>query len=411
MRFLLPALCFFAATLAAQPAKPDQVEVLFDTSFESASLGKIEKLGESDFRLHVKGQQDARGRNRQATWFYFRMDEVAGRALTLRFNSFKGEYNDKPANSPTGAWFRPVISEDNVHWTHLPDAKWEVEKDELTVQVKPKGNTLWVAHIPPYPHSRVIALLAEIGTGPHVRTEVIGESALGRALQLVTVTNFARPDAGKKIVWLQARQHAWECGTSFVLEGALRFIVSDDPAARRLRDGNIFKFVPMINPDSVARGDVRFNARGFDPNRRWDEVDLRDKAWLERAPEIWYVKKALLAQQSQQPIDIALNMHNTEMNEYIETMVDAEPKLGQLHRFFELMMTKTSFDSSRPKLAIFAGTGPGNTTNSIWRQGGVPMMLMEQRIGPGPKLGHIATTEDRLELGRRMIGLMAEAVK
>ena len=50
----------------------------------------------------------------------------------------------------------------------------------------------------------------------------------------------------------------------------------------------------MINPDSVVRGDVRFNANGFDPNRQWDEVDLRDKLWLERNPESWYVKKALI---------------------------------------------------------------------------------------------------------------------
>lgn len=50
----------------------------------------------------------------------------------------------------------------------------------------------------------------------------------------------------------------------------------------------------MINPDSVVRGDVRFNANGFDPNRQWDEVDLRDKLWLERNPEIWYVKKRSL---------------------------------------------------------------------------------------------------------------------
>jgi hypothetical protein len=75
-------------------------------------------------------------------------------------------------------------------------------------------------------------------------------------------------------------------------------------------------------------------------------------------------------------------------------------------------VTKTTFDPSRPKLGISVGTtSPGNTTNQIWQEARVPMMLMEQRIGAGRKLGHIATTEERLEFGRQLIQLMAEAAR
>lgn len=406
---LFAPLLWAAALLRA--AEPPPRPVLFGTAFECGSLGRIEKLSETEFRLHIKGQQDARGRNRQATWFYFRMDDVAGRELTLHLTSFKGEYNDRPANSPAGAWFRPVVSDDNVTWRHLPDAQWDLAKDELTVRVAPTGNTLWVAHIPPYPHSRLVALLAELDRSPHVRIETIGKTVQGRDLALVTVTDHARPDAGKKVIWMQARQHAWEAGTSFLLEGALRFIASDDPAAQRLRAEAIFKFVPMINVDSVVSGEVRFNANGFDPNRQWDEVDLRDKQWLRRNPEIWYVKKALLAQHAQQPIAIALNLHNTETNEYLDTMVDAEPQQAMLHRFFERAVATTSFDPSRPKLTLSANAAPGNTTNCIWREARIPMMLLEQRIGPSQKLGRIATTDDRMTLGRDLLALMAEVAR
>ena len=402
-----------SAAMAAQPsAPPADHPVLFNTAFESGSLGLIEKLGETEFRLHVKGQQDARGRNRQATWFYFRMDDVGGRELTLHLTSFKGEYNDKPANAPAGDWYRPVFSEDGEHWLHFKDAQWDVSADTLTFTVQPKGNTLWVAHIPPYPYSRLLALLGGLKGSAIARVEVIGQSVLGRDLHLVTVTNFERPAAAKKIVWLQARQHAWECGTSFLVEGALKFVTSDDAAARQLRDEFVFKFVPLINPDSVVRGEVRFNANGFDPNRQWDEVDLDGRRWLERNPEIWYVKKALKAQQAEQPIAIALNLHNTEMNEYVETMVDAEPQQAMLHRFFERLVTTTTFDPSNPgRLRIFAGSGPANTTNSIWREAKIPMMLMEQRIGPSRKLGHIVTTEERLEFGRELIQAMAAVAR
>jgi hypothetical protein len=409
----LVLLLVVSRTYAADARDGTVKPVLFNTAFESGSIGLIEKISDDEYRLHVRGQQDARGRNRQATWFYFRMDDVAGRELTIRLASLKGEYNERPS-LPSGPWFRPVISEDGEHWRHLPEAGWDGEKGEITVKIRAAGNTVWLAHIPPYPHSRVLSLLADVKKFPCARVEVIGETVLGRPLHLVTVTNDARPDAAKKVVWLQARQHAWECGTSFLVEGALRFVVSDDPAARKLRDETVFKFVPMINPDSVARGEVRFNANGFDPNRQWDEVDLRGRLWLERNPEIFYVKRALIEQHARQPIAVALNLHNTEMNEYIETMVDDDAIQARLHRLFERLVTTTTFDPSSPgKLRIYAAgaTGPSNTTNSIWREAKIPMMLMEQRIGPSGKLGHIVTTEERLEFGARLIQALAEAAR
>jgi hypothetical protein len=414
MTFRLTLALLFSLTLAtvrgadvAAAAKP----VLFNTAFESGSIGLIEKLSDDEYRLHVRGQQDARGRNRQATWFYFRMDDVGGRELTLRLAAFRGEYNERPS-TPAGPWMRPVFSIDGENWQHFQAADWDDAKAELSVRLRVSADRVWIAHIPPYPHSRVLGLLAEVKRSQHVSVEVIGESALGRPLHLITVTNFAQPDTSKKVVWLQARQHAWECGTTFLVEGALRFVTSEDPAAVKLRATTIFKFVPMINVDSVVRGEVRFNANGFDPNRQWDEVDFKDKSWLERNPEIWYVKKALLAQHARQPIDLAINLHNTEMNEYLETMADTEPQQAMMHRLFERLVTTTTFDPSNPKLRIFVATaGPANTTNSIWREARVPMMLMEQRIGPSRKLGRIVTTADRLEFGRQLIQAMAEIVQ
>ena len=406
---LLALLIAVSAVVArgAESAAPAVKPVLFNTAFESGSIGLIEQLGDSEYRLHVRGQQDARGRNRQATWFYFRMDDVAGRDLTIRLAAFRGEYNERPS-TPAGAWMRPVFSVDGEHWEHFKDAAWDATQAELTLKIHPSANRIWIAHIPPYPHSRLLALLESIKRSPHTQIEVIGETVLGRPLHLVTVTNFARPETEKKIVWLQARQHAWECGTSFLVEGAMKFVVSDDPMAQKLRDTTIFKFVPMINVDSVVRGEVRFNANGFDPNRQWNEIDFRDKTWLERNPEIWYVKKALLAQQARKPIALALNLHNTEMNEYMETASDADASLAAMHRLFDRLVTTTTFDPSTPKLRIYA-TGPSSTTLSIWHDGRVPMMLMEQRIGPSRKLNRIVTTEDRLEFGRNLIQALAES--
>ncbi len=381
--------------------------VTFNKAFEGASLGKIEKLGDAAFRLHVEGQSDERGRNRQTTWFYFRMDNVAGRELTLTFTDWVGEYNDKPGACPMGPTLRPVFSYDGETWQHCEPVVWDDVKKESTLKFRPERGTVWLAHIPPYPHSKLLKLLGELDHSSHARTEVIGKTALGRDLHLVSVTNFERPDAAKKVVWLQARQHAWEAGTSHVMEGALRFVTSDEPAARALRDKVVFKFTPMMDPDGCALGKVRFNAHGWDVNRHWDKVDLRDPRWLKLMPEIWYVKKAILAAHASQPIDLLVNMHNTETAEYLDTMVDDEAGQAKLQRLFTRLVAETSFDPSR-KLGIV--TAPGNTTNVLWKERRVPIALMEQRVGPSAKLGRLPTVADRLAFGRQLIVQMAETV-
>src|SRR5689334_19637825 len=99
MRILLACLLFLTiarATFAQDPAAAPLPPILINKNFEGGSLGKVEKMGDAEFRLHVEGQYDERGRNRQASWYYFRMENVAGRDLVLTITDLIGEYNDKP---------------------------------------------------------------------------------------------------------------------------------------------------------------------------------------------------------------------------------------------------------------------------------------------------------------------------
>src|SRR6267378_6917687 len=72
--------CFlFVGMVVAQ----ERVEPSFNKNFEGGALGKIERLGDGHYRCFVEGQQDERGRNRLANWYYFRMDGVRGRDIML----------------------------------------------------------------------------------------------------------------------------------------------------------------------------------------------------------------------------------------------------------------------------------------------------------------------------------------
>lgn len=405
-RFLcLVALSLVTAvsSLSAQTERP----VWFNKSFEDATIGKIEKLGDNEFRCAVEGQCDERGRNRQVSWFYFRMDNVKGRPLSLTFTELAGEYNDKPGAVSMDKADQLVISYDQQNWSYLTNSTWDDEKKEFTLHFTPEQDTVWVANLVPYTHGRLLKLLKEINESPFAVVEVIGRTVLGRDLHMVTVTNPDIPAANKKVVWLQARQHAWETGTSFTMEGALKWVVSDDPKAVALRDKVIFKFTPMLDPDGCATGKVRFNASGFDVNRHWNQVDLKHKEYLRLMPEIWYSKSAILAQQAQQPIAVMVNLHNTK-SEYMETQATDEATQTMFKQLFANLNEGTLFDPTRPEMRFKDGVFPD--TNSLYHEAKVPVALMEMRTLEGPKLGHYTTHEDRLKFGAQLIRVMAETV-
>ena len=400
------ALLGLLACLAGAAAGPEPIR--FNTHFEGGSLGTIEKTGEASFRLHVKGQQDERGRNRQANWYFFRMEGVKGREVSITLTDFVGEYNDKPGAVAMGPDILPVWSLDGEHWSPVPSLAWDDRAKEATIRLRPETDTIWIAHQTPYTPSRLGRLLEEIGRADCARVEVIGKTARGRDLHLVTVTDPAVPDADKACVWLQARQHAWESGTSYVMEGALRFATSDEPPARRLRQKVVFKFTPMVDPDGCAEGQVRFNANGYDVNRHWDEVDLRDKRLLARMPEIWYVKKSIYATvDSGRKIDLFLNLHNTETAEYLSTMAGPVPPLSPLGTLSERLVREAGFRPSRgPE---FAAPRDGSA-NVLFAERGIPVVLMEQRVAKDSETGRAPTAEGRLAFGANLIRIMGEAV-
>ncbi|CAJ1392284.1 unnamed protein product [Effrenium voratum] len=79
--------------------------------------------------------------------------------------------------------------------------------------------------------------------------------------------------ADRPVAFISARVHPGETPGQFAFLGMLRFLLSDDARAALLRQQFVFKLVPMLNPDGVARGHTRANVCGLDLNRCYSDAN------------------------------------------------------------------------------------------------------------------------------------------
>jgi hypothetical protein len=386
--------------------------VTISFNFEGGSLGRVERVADAHFRCAVAGETDQDGRNRQATWYYFRVDGARGRALTIDIVGWEGEYNYRPTRNAITEVTIPFYSENRRDWRRVESFEYDADALRLRLKLTPKSDQLWIAHVPPYTNQNLSALLEEFARHPHLKRDVIGRSVKGRDLLLLTVTDPAVADGRKKVVWLMARQHSWEAFTSWAAEGALRYLLSDDATARRIRRETVFKILPLSDPDGVARGGVRFNAHGYDLNRNWDVPDSP------LMPEIAAARRAVLKWvDAGGRVDLFLTLHNTETNEYLDGPPDPKGQHRELtERFFKLLVEHTAFAPSRPPRPSEVTTTegrPGRMTvvQGLWRDRRLPAFLMEQRISRSPKLGRVALVADRLQFGGDLVRVLWEAVR
>ncbi|HEY6987693.1 MAG TPA: M14-type cytosolic carboxypeptidase [Bryobacteraceae bacterium] len=378
------------------------------TKFEGGALGEIKKISNTHFRLAVKGESDQDHRNRQANWYYFRVDEDS-EPLTLDIVNLPGEYNYKPNRGAVTKDTPPVISYDGVHWEHVKTYRYDPVEPKLILHISPSKSTFWIAHCAPYTNETLAKLRNEIGNHPDFHEEKIGKTVGGRDLLLWTITHGT--SRSKKTIWLLFRQHSWESGSSWVAEGAIRTLLAD--RSRKLREEAIWKIIPLCDPDGVARGGVRFNANGYDLNRNWDVIDPI------KMPEIAAQRSAVQKWlQSGHSIDLFLSLHNTETNEYLE----GPPEGGRNGRFkplaerlFRTLTEQTSFAPAQPIRYAGETTTPGKpgrmtVIQGLYRDFGIPGFLMEQRISDNAKLGKLPDVPDRLQFGAELVQALAKSI-
>lgn len=230
-------------------------------------------------------------------WFHFKLATSAVQqvhTLTIR--------NAGQAAYPKG-WenYQAMASYDREEWFRIPT---EYDGQNLVMSFAPEQETVFFAYFVPYSWERHLDLLQWAQQSAWVQQVHLGETLDGREMSLLVV---GEPEAGKKKIWITARQHPGESMAEWFIEGLLERLLNDDePTSRALLDKAVFYIVPNMNPDGSVRGHLRTNAAGVNLNREWAAPSL------EKSPEVYYV----LEKMKEVGVDCYLDVHGDEAIPY-----------------------------------------------------------------------------------------------
>lgn len=370
--------------------------VTIHTVFPGGIMGRRENSESDRLQVRLYRERAADNVNTQATWFYARLDGLEG-PLELMLTGLDDVYEGQSAHS-IDERDKPVVSDDGVNWRRLTSATFDRANATLTLPLEPAGERIWVAMLEPYGLAELAALARVVVSHPFARLGSIGDTVEDRPLPMWSI---GREDA-PHCVWLLARQHAWEAHTSWCLDGVIQWLLSD--AAAAFRERCVVQLLPLMDPDGVVRGGTRVNFHGYDLNRHWHETDPSNPEHARLRPEIAATKAEILAWlEAGRPIDLMLNLHNTQ-HDVMEAPepVAQSPLVRALHaKLCAAGYTGELRANSNP---------PGTVQNGLFSELGIPGALIELGTADLPGWDHLPTADDRVAFGKALGQALSEVL-
>ncbi len=352
----LPSWCAFlvAAVAAAGCGDVDDLAgTTVSSDFESGNVGAVRKLGETEWVLSLPDDNDNHGLSETwRTWWYVRFDRVTTtQPMTITIDNNAWPY-----------YYLPVYSYDQKVWHRFEEPE-VTQPDGLSTRMVKRFEqpTVWLARFYPYTFTDLDRYLGSLPRGGYLSRDVAGTTALGRPMEVVTITDPATDDSGKRRIWIHARTHPAETGGSFVLEGLIDFLLGSDPDAGTLRSSFVFSILPMHNIDGVVAGNYRTTPASQDLENLW--LRNPDDPWRLSADaphEVQVLRDAIAATMERPaaiPVTVALNLHSS--NSAPDTAAFfiphfGPPTLGYSEDEARLWNRQLSFIDS---VAAFYGTG------------------------------------------------------
>ncbi len=258
------------------------------SNFDSGNIQVIHGHDPQDIKLRINNDHQSAFYQ----WFHFKLETTSLVAHKICITDLKNSaYPDGWQN------YQAVASYDRQEWFRVDT---EFDGDNLLIQHTPEHEQIYYAYFAPYSYERHLDLLAWAQTSDNCQQQHLGHTLDARDMSLLII---GQPQAGKKVIWVTARQHPGETMAQWLVEGLLeRLLDADDGLSRVLLDKAVFYVVPNMNPDGSVRGHLRTNAKGVNLNREWANPSQLS------SPEVYWVKQKM----QETGVDLFLDVHGDE---------------------------------------------------------------------------------------------------
>ncbi|CAN5355334.1 hypothetical protein BH23VER1_BH23VER1_16170 [soil metagenome] len=354
------------AALAGSPlAAAEPLSVTAD--FEGASVQVLDIDNEARSISFAPGGDPSRG---WPCWWYFRVSGIdPHETITLRLrgsDAAVGKPGAPMQNPLSPAWAMPhqaTFSTDGQSWQHTDkgarDGEW------MVYQLAPAAASVTVSWGPPYTPTMAAESVARLGMGsPAAEAAELCRSRGGLPVPMLHVREGERPADERFGVWVQARQHAWESGSSWVAQGFMEWLVGESAEAGWLRQHAEVFVVPIMDVDNTAGGHGGKDAQPHDHNRDWSP----NPNWN----EVRAAQKLVAGLIADGRMDVFLDLHNPAPGDptffyALDRSLLDEPMITLRDRFIDLAYARISSIkpmipmSNKPKVT-------GSSYHPLWRQ-------------------------------------------
>jgi hypothetical protein len=279
-------------------------------------------------------------------WWYLKVENATkGLPITLRLTASDGEYRrGRVLNADWSQPDRAAISVDNMTWTQTP--KCQKSSGTATYSINAPADSFWIAWGPPFLPSHADEILRSIKSRrPDATIFELAKTRGGRSVRGIRIGGNPDSEPPGYGVWVQARQHAWEAGSSWVGRGFVDWLASDDQSAVNLRRVATVYYVPIMDVDNAAMGAGGKDSVPRDHNRDWDDEP--------HYPEVAAAQQRILKLNADRRFDVFVDLHNpggSERRPYFfgPTKLDKLPAVQQQNHARWLAISKDAISGPLP---------------------------------------------------------------
>ena len=261
-------------------------------------------------------------------------------------------------------------------------------------------DVVYMAFSQPYTYTDLQKYIKSLEDSPrnskYLVREVLCYTLIGTPCDILTITSHKKKQKGGVV--LTGRVHPGETVSSWMIQGVINFLLSDDKIAEQLRNRFIFKIIPMLNPDGVIQGNYRSSLIGHDLNRKYA---CPSKVFH---PTIFHAKKMAkeLAKECSLVLYCDFHGHSKNKNVFMYGNIDDEDP--ELYIRFPYIMSRVNTNFLFKDCRFNVHKSKFSTARiAMWKELGIPAVYTIEAsfFGSENKKGdqHFGV-EDYMEIGK-----------